>query len=116
MTSMRVVVPIFLLLASIVASGSEAAVSCNTVVAYLYPCAVYVAQGGAIPGRCCNGIWMLNRQAKRVSDRQGVCRCIKSALGGVSYSAKNLKNAASLPAKCRVNLTFKIDPSTNCNR
>lgn len=113
---MGVVVPICLILAFIVATGSEAAVSCNAVVANLYPCAVYVAQGGAIPGSCCEGIRRLNAQSKSASDRQSVCRCIKSALGGVSYSSKNLKNAATLPAKCHVNLTYKIDPSINCNR
>ncbi|VVB12798.1 unnamed protein product [Arabis nemorensis] len=113
---MRVVVPIFLLLVSMVASGSEAAVSCNTVVSYLYPCAVYVARGGVIPGSCCTGIRMLNGQARTSSDRQGVCRCIKNALVGVSYTARNLKNAATLPVKCRISLPFKIDPSTNCNR
>ncbi|KAL1213334.1 Non-specific lipid-transfer protein 10 [Cardamine amara subsp. amara] len=113
---MRVMVAICLIIASIVARGSEAAVSCNSVVANLYPCAVYVVQGGAIPSSCCMGIRRLNEQAKSASDRQGICRCIKSALGGVSYSSKNLKNAATLPAKCRVNLTFKIDPTINCNR
>ncbi|XP_010451927.1 PREDICTED: non-specific lipid-transfer protein 10 [Camelina sativa] len=111
----RVVLPLCLLLVSILSRGSEAAVSCNAVVANLYPCAVYVAQGGTIPGSCCTGIRMLNGQAKSASDRQGVCRCIKSALGGVSYSSKNLKNAATLPAKCGVKLPYKIDPSTNCN-
>ncbi|KFK24679.1 hypothetical protein AALP_AA8G011100 [Arabis alpina] len=117
MANMRVVVPVFLLIASMVASGSEAAVNCNTVVSYLYPCATYVAQGGVVPVRCCYGIRTLIGQARTTGDRQGVCRCIKNALAGVSYtpSPKYLKNASNLLNRCRVSLPYKISPSTNCN-
>ncbi|VYS65568.1 unnamed protein product [Arabidopsis thaliana] len=113
---MRVVLPLCLLLASIFAWGSEAAISCNAVQANLYPCVVYVVQGGAIPYSCCNGIRMLSKQATSASDKQGVCRCIKSVVGRVSYSSIYLKKAAALPGKCGVKLPYKIDPSTNCNR
>ncbi|VVA96909.1 unnamed protein product [Arabis nemorensis] len=94
----------------------EAAVSCNTVIADLYPCLSYVAQGGNVPDSCCNGIRTLNGQAQTSVDRQGVCRCIKSAIGGVSFSSSNLNNALSLPAKCGVNLPYRISPNTNCDR
>ncbi|CAL9228719.1 unnamed protein product [Arabidopsis halleri] len=112
---MRVVLPLCLLLASMFARGSEAAVSCNAVQADLYPCLAYVVQGGNIPQSCCTGIRMLKQQAKSASDRQVVCRCIKSAVGRVSYSSTYLKNAATLPGKCGVKLPYNIDPSTNCN-
>ncbi|KAL0744127.1 hypothetical protein Bca4012_085640 [Brassica carinata] len=93
----------------------EAAVPCNTVVADLYPCISYVVQGGNVPADCCNGIRALNSQAQTPVDRQGVCRCIKNAIGGVSFSSNNLNNAQSLPAKCGVNLPYSISPSTNCD-
>ncbi|CAH8355578.1 unnamed protein product [Eruca vesicaria subsp. sativa] len=94
----------------------EAAVTCNTVVGDLYPCLSYVMQGGNVPpANCCNGVRSLNSQAQSTVDRQSVCRCIKNAIGGVSYSSSNLNNAQSLPAKCGVNLPFRISPSTNCN-
>ncbi|ESQ49196.1 hypothetical protein EUTSA_v10021759mg [Eutrema salsugineum] len=93
----------------------EAAVSCNSVVSELYPCISYVVQGGNVPASCCNGIRTLNGQAQTPADRQSVCRCIKNAIGGVSYSSNNLNNALSLPAKCGVNLPYRISPSTNCD-
>ncbi|XP_010558406.1 PREDICTED: non-specific lipid-transfer protein 1-like [Tarenaya hassleriana] len=92
-----------------------AAVTCNQVVSDLMPCVSYVAQGGGVPANCCNGVRALNGQARTASDRQGVCRCLKAALNGVSYTAFNLNNAASLPSKCGVRLPFAISPSTSCD-
>ncbi|CAN8260031.1 unnamed protein product [Cochlearia groenlandica] len=94
----------------------EAAVSCNTVYGELYPCISYVTNGGNVPANCCNGIRMLNSQAPTTPDRQSVCRCIKSAIGGVSYSSNNVNNALALPGKCGVNLPYRFSPSTNCDR
>ncbi|KAL1193801.1 Non-specific lipid-transfer protein 6 [Cardamine amara subsp. amara] len=93
----------------------EAAVSCNTVAEDLYPCVSYVAQGGYVPATCCTGIRALNTQAQTAVDRQSVCRCIKSAIGGLSLTPNNINNALSLPAKCGVNLPYRISPSTNCD-
>ncbi|CAA7051029.1 unnamed protein product [Microthlaspi erraticum] len=93
----------------------EAAVSCNTVVVELYPCISFVAQGGAVPTGCCTGVRALNSQAQSTVDRRSVCRCIKSVVGGVSYSSNNLNNALALPAKCGVKLPYSISPSTNCD-
>ncbi|KAL0716942.1 hypothetical protein Bca4012_066264 [Brassica carinata] len=94
----------------------EAAMTCNAVVGDLSPCLSYVMQGGKVPPtNCCDGVRMLNSQAQTAADRQSVCRCIKNAIGGVSYSSSNLNNAMSLPAKCGVKLPFRISPSTNCD-
>ncbi|XP_010464583.1 PREDICTED: non-specific lipid-transfer protein 6-like [Camelina sativa] len=93
----------------------EAAVSCSTTVAELYPCVSYIVQGGTVPESCCNGIKALNSQAQTSADRQSVCRCIKSAIGGVSYTSNNLNNALSLPSKCGLNLPYRFSPSTNCD-
>ncbi|EOA29639.1 hypothetical protein CARUB_v10014964mg [Capsella rubella] len=93
----------------------EAAVSCNTAVAELYPCISYVLQGGNPPDSCCSGLRTLSSQAQTPPDRQSVCRCIKSAIGGVSYTSNNLNNALALPSKCGINLPYKFSPSTNCD-
>lgn len=94
----------------------EAAITCNTVISDLYPCLSYVVQGGSVSGTCCTGIRSLNSQAQTPVDRQSVCRCIKSAIGGASYSSNNLNNALSLPSKCGVNLPYRFSPSTDCAR
>ncbi|KAL1193802.1 Non-specific lipid-transfer protein 6 [Cardamine amara subsp. amara] len=91
----------------------EAAVTCETVAEDLYPCISYVAQGGSVPDTCCTGIRTLNSQAQTTEDRQSICRCIKSAMGGAPLDSIN--NALSLPAKCGVNLPFNPSPSTNCD-
>ncbi|CAE5966574.1 unnamed protein product [Arabidopsis arenosa] len=92
----------------------EAAVSCNTVIADLYPCLSYVTQGGPVPSLCCNGLTTLNSQAQTTADRQGVCRCIKSAIGGLTLSPSTINNALALPSKCGINLPYKFSPDTNC--
>ncbi|KAJ4898278.1 Non-specific lipid-transfer protein 6 [Raphanus sativus] len=107
------ILALFLLLAF---HHGEAAVTCNNVVSDLYPCLSYVMQGGKVPpANCCSGVRTLNSQAQTSVDRRSVCRCIKNAIGGASYSSSNLNNALSLPAKCGVNLPFRISPSTNCD-
>ncbi|MGK4301950.1 hypothetical protein ABU556_29280, partial [Klebsiella pneumoniae] len=49
-------------------------------------------------------------------DRQNVCKCLRSALNGVSYSGQNVANAAALPGKCNVSIPYKINPNLNCDR
>ncbi|AEE74677.1 lipid transfer protein 6 [Arabidopsis thaliana] len=93
----------------------EAAVSCNTVIADLYPCLSYVTQGGPVPTLCCNGLTTLKSQAQTSVDRQGVCRCIKSAIGGLTLSPRTIQNALELPSKCGVDLPYKFSPSTDCD-
>ncbi|KAM7262863.1 hypothetical protein ACFE04_000546 [Oxalis oulophora] len=95
---------------------AEGAVTCGQVVQYLTPCIQYVANGGKVPDNCCNGIRTLWKSANNTPDRVGVCKCLKQAINGIPYSAYNLNLAAGLPAKCGVNLPYKINPSTNCDR
>ncbi|OAY44687.1 non-specific lipid-transfer protein P5 [Manihot esculenta] len=96
---------------------SRAAVTCEQVVTNLYPCINYVLRGGQVPGQCCTGIKNLFSAAQNTPDRRTVCKCMKSAISssGVAYNSYNIGLAAGLPAKCHVNVPYKIDPSTNCD-
>ncbi|KAF5747675.1 non-specific lipid-transfer protein 1-like [Tripterygium wilfordii] len=106
---------VFLILMVTSAPMTEAAVSCNQVVNYLRPCISYVSNGGTLPSNCCNGVRGLYGAAQTTTDRQGVCKCLKSVLNGIRYSPRNLALAAGLPKQCNVNVPYKIDPSTNCD-
>ena len=97
------------------ALSAEAAITCGQVDGSLTPCISYVTSGGAVPANCCGGIRSLYNAAKTTVDRQSVCRCLKSAVNGISYSPYNLALAAGLPAKCGVNIPYNINPSTDCN-
>ncbi|GKV03042.1 hypothetical protein SLEP1_g15408 [Rubroshorea leprosula] len=97
---------------------AQAAVTCGDVVRNLTPCISYVSNGGSIPQTCCNGIKTLYSAAQTTTDRQTVCKCIKSAVNayGNQYSNYNLDLAAGLPGKCGVNIPYKISPSTDCDK
>ncbi|KAH7553959.1 hypothetical protein ACOSP7_029098 [Xanthoceras sorbifolium] len=95
---------------------TKAAITCGQVVNSLTPCINYVANGGAVPPECCNGVSALYNAARTTPDRQTVCKCLKQAISGVPYSGFNLGLAAGLPGKCGVNIPYKISPSTDCNR
>ncbi|KAK9290442.1 hypothetical protein L1049_008612 [Liquidambar formosana] len=99
----------------VVAPYAESAITCGQVVRSLTPCIPYVTNGGAVPANCCGGVKSLYAAAKTTPDRQSVCRCLKSAVSGVSYTGYNLGLAAGLPAKCGVSIPYKISPSTDCN-
>ncbi|KAF2287978.1 hypothetical protein GH714_003690 [Hevea brasiliensis] len=109
-----------LVLVSLVAGApkaSRAEITCGQVVRSLSPCVSYVLGGGNVPGQCCTGMKTLYSAAQTTPDRQAVCKCLKSAISssGVPYTGYNLGLAAGLPAKCHVNLPYKIDPNTNCD-
>ncbi|KDP21874.1 hypothetical protein JCGZ_00661 [Jatropha curcas] len=94
--------------------AARAAITCGDVVRELTPCVGYLQSGGQVPGNCCNGIRTLYNAAQTTPDRQAVCQCLESAVSNFRYSSYNLGLAQSLPAKCNVNIPYKIDPSTNC--
>lgn len=96
-----------------VAPRSQAAISCGTVVSYLQPCIPYVVYNGPLGG-CCGSITNLNAASKTPDDRRSVCNCLKSLAG--QYSGPIVAKAAELPAKCGVNIPFKISSSTDCSK
>ncbi|KAM0991717.1 hypothetical protein ACFX2I_010045 [Malus domestica] len=95
---------------------AEAAVTCGQMVSDLTPCISYVKTGGALAPACCNGVRTLFTLAQTNPDRQSVCNCLKQAINGIPYTNTNAGLAAGLPAKCSVNIPYKISPSTDCKR
>ncbi|XP_076918150.1 non-specific lipid-transfer protein 1-like [Bidens hawaiensis] len=92
----------------------DGAVTCQTVVTSLTPCATYLTRGGQVPPACCNGITSLYKAASTTTDRQTACKCMEQAAGmvpGISLDA-----ASSLPGKCGVNIPYKISPTTDCSK
>ncbi|RXI01568.1 non-specific lipid-transfer protein 3-like [Malus sylvestris] len=96
------------------APKAEAAVTCGQVVNSLVPCLSYVTNGGALNPACCNGVKTLYNLAQTTPDRQNVCNCLKQAINGIPYTNTNAGLAAGLPARCGVNIPYKISPSTDC--
>ncbi|KVI03245.1 non-specific lipid-transfer protein-like [Cynara cardunculus var. scolymus] len=97
----------------VVASYAEA-ITCGQVTSSLLPCIGYLTKGGRVPPACCNGVVGLNKAAKTTADRKTTCGCIKgifAANSGISPS-----NSASLPAKCGVNIPYKITPAIDCSK
>ncbi|KAK7394972.1 hypothetical protein VNO78_15513 [Psophocarpus tetragonolobus] len=93
---------------------AEAEIPCGEVQFTVAPCIAYLTgPGGAVPPACCNGVRRLNSQAKITPDRQAVCRCLKSTV--LSLPALNLVSLAALPAKCGVNLPYKVSPTVDCS-
>ncbi|XP_058739817.1 non-specific lipid-transfer protein 1-like [Vicia villosa] len=93
---------------------ADAALSCGQIQLTVAPCIGYLRRPGpSVPAPCCNGVRSVNNQAKTVPDRQGVCSCLKSTT--LSLPGLNLPALAALPAKCGVNLPYKISPSIDCN-
>lgn len=98
------------------APKANAAITCSDVERNLIPCVNYVEYGGQVSQQCCAGIKTLKDGAQSTPDRQAVCKCLMSAVKGLPYTAFNLRLAAGLPAKCNVNLPYKIDPNTSCDK
>ncbi|XP_027335114.1 non-specific lipid-transfer protein-like [Abrus precatorius] len=113
MASLRIAC-VVAIICMVVASApmGEATITCGQVTSALAPCILYLQKGGAPSAGCCNGVRSLNAAAQTTPDRQAACNCIKSAAG--SISGFNAANAAALPAKCNVNIPYKISTSTNC--
>ncbi|GAU30825.1 hypothetical protein TSUD_267450 [Trifolium subterraneum] len=91
------------------------ALTCGQVNTKLAPCIAYVTGSGSdVPRSCCNGIKVINNEAKTKSDRQAACRCIKTTVS--ELRDLNVEKLAGLPSKCGVHLPYKPSPSTDCNK
>ncbi|KAL1314719.1 hypothetical protein HN51_041541 [Arachis hypogaea] len=96
---------------------AEAAVSCGQLTNELMPCLSYILYGGnTVPQGCCNGVRTVFNTARTTPDRQAVCNCIKSSIVGVPYTNFNIVNAAAVPKKCGVNISYQISPNIDCSR
>ncbi|KAD3336684.1 hypothetical protein E3N88_32203 [Mikania micrantha] len=92
----------------------DGAVTCQTVVSCLTPCATYLTRGGPVPSSCCSGITSLYKAATTTVDRQTACRCMEQTarmVPGISLDA-----ASSLPKKCGVTIPYNVSPTTDCSK
>ncbi|WP_374221085.1 non-specific lipid-transfer protein [Klebsiella pneumoniae] len=93
---------------------ANAALSCGQIQLTIAPCIGYLrSPSPSVPAPCCNGVRSVNIKAKTTPDRQDACRCLESTIN--SLPGLNLPALAALPAKCGVNLPFKISSSIDCN-
>ncbi|XP_073148472.1 non-specific lipid-transfer protein 1-like [Henckelia pumila] len=94
---------------------AEAAVQCTSVLNTLSPCLNFVLFGGSVPpAECCNGVRSVFNAAATKEDRQAVCTCLKSLVE--SATPGMIKNAAEIPGKCGVPISFVISPSIDCSK
>ncbi|KAH6816028.1 hypothetical protein C2S51_020848 [Perilla frutescens var. frutescens] len=91
----------------------EAKITCGKVMARVGSCLPYVTDIGPI-GKCCDGVKSLQTAAKTMSDRQSVCRCLKTM--AASIAGINLNKAAGLPKECGVNIPYVISPDIDCSK
>lgn len=103
------------------ADGGEAdtgsMVSCGEVEMCLIGCMDYLTQGDHDhdhdpTAACCYGLDYLQFITPTPPLRQAACECLKEAANG--YPDLNQDQAASLPAKCHLQINFTISPTINC--
>lgn len=93
---------------------AEATVTCGSVSKNVAQCITFL-KGGVSPSvACCSGVKTLNSIASTPADRKTACGCLKSA--AASIEGINYKNAAQLPAKCGVKISYAISPNTDCSK
>ncbi|KAJ1392099.1 Plant lipid transfer protein/Par allergen [Sesbania bispinosa] len=91
-------------------------ITCKNVQPRIRSCIEYLkGSGSVVPQPCCNGVRTLNSEANSTAERQALCVCIISAAKSLPAGLNHDKIAA-LPAKCGVNLPFKLTPSMDCNK
>nr|XP_017245084.1 PREDICTED: non-specific lipid-transfer protein [Daucus carota subsp. sativus] len=96
--------------------NAEAVLTCGQVTGALAPCLGYLRSqvNVPVPLTCCNGVRGLNNAARTTLDKRTACGCLKQTANAVT--GLNLNAAAGLPARCGVNIPYKISPTTDCNR
>ncbi|XVE76857.1 hypothetical protein DITRI_Ditri13aG0014000 [Diplodiscus trichospermus] len=97
------------------AKPGEAAVTCQDVDSSLAPCVPYLSTGAGNPsGPCCDGVRRIKDIAQTTPDKQAACNCAKDAAARMPSLKEDA--AASLPAKCNVQVSFPISKSIDCSR
>ncbi|KHG04165.1 Non-specific lipid-transfer A [Gossypium arboreum] len=110
----RAVISVFVMLAmfQFVVKQGQAAVTCKQVDDALAACVPYLTNGGVPSTPCCNGVGELRNSAETTADRQAACNCVKQAAARIPTIKED--DAATLPAKCHVQVDFPISKNTNC--
>ena len=112
-----VVISVLVVLAMVqfMVKPGQAAVSCKEVSVSLAPCISYLTSGAGNPTTaCCDGVGKLQKMAQTTADKQAACNCVKDAAAHLPDIKEDA--AASLPAKCNVQVSFPISKSTNCQK
>ncbi|VFQ61658.1 unnamed protein product [Cuscuta campestris] len=105
-----------LVVASAPHGGEAAGITCGQVVTPLMSCVSYLQGNGASPPppACCQGITRVNSLARTTPDRQTACNCLKNTAMKLNGLKPDL--AEALPAKCGVNIPYKISMTTDCTK
>lgn len=101
-------------MAAVFSPQSEAAMPCDQVQGALGSCLGFL-RGGALTLPCCNGVRAVAASARNTADRRSACRCLVAAAKAMR-GVIDLGNAARLPARCGVPISFQISPNTDCSR
>ncbi|XP_057440337.1 non-specific lipid-transfer protein 1-like [Lotus japonicus] len=113
MVSLKLTCIVIMCVAVMGAAPVVQAITCSQVTANVAPCITYLTGGGAPSPGCCAGVKSAFAAATTTPARRAICNCLKSAAGGIPGGI-NDNFAQALPAKCGVNIPFKISVSTNC--
>ncbi|XP_061353958.1 non-specific lipid-transfer protein 8 [Gastrolobium bilobum] len=98
----------------VLASTSEAAISCSDVIKDLKPCVSYLVSGsGQPPAACCSGAKALASAASTSEDKKAACNCIKSTAKSIKM---NTQLAQALPGNCGITLSINISPNADCSK
>ncbi|KAL8517052.1 hypothetical protein ACS0TY_015328 [Phlomoides rotata] len=92
---------------------TQAATNCQTVATSMAPCRTYLKSGGAVPNGCCDGVRSLKNAASTTTLKRAFCECLKTQ---AKSSGVNSNFAASLPAKCKVQIGYNINYNTDCTK
>ena len=103
---------VFVALCMVVSVPIAYAITCDQVSHNLVPCLDYLRNCGAVPEPCCRGISNLNDLGRTTAERRTICNCLKQ--NAPSLTGVNPTLAEELPAKCGVNVPYKISPNPNC--
>ncbi|KAK7323786.1 hypothetical protein VNO77_27277 [Canavalia gladiata] len=98
----------------LLASTSEATLSCSDVIKNLRPCVSYLMSGsGQPPAACCSGAKALASAASTSEDKKTACNCIKSTSKSINI---NSQLAQALPKNCGINVPITISPNADCSK
>ncbi|GMI66958.1 lipid transfer protein 3 [Hibiscus trionum] len=93
----------------------QAAVNCVQVRSSLVGCIPYLTGNVAVPSAaCCTGVSRLPTIAVTTADKQAACNCVKDTAASMPTIKEDA--AASLPAKCNVQVNFPISKNTDCSK
>jgi hypothetical protein len=97
------------------ASPSDATITCNEAITYLFPCQPFlVGFGPGTPSStCCMGAEDVFEQANTTKTRRVLCECFKQAATEIGVLPER---AQLLPQFCKIHVSVPIDANVNCSK